>query len=157
MHMSELIEERFIRLNFTATDKWDAIAQLVDVLVEEGVIPAERRKAVLDVVYERERSVTTGMERGIAIPHANSKDVQEVSAAFGISKDGVEFESLDGEPAHLVILLVIPRNTFQQHVRTLAGIARLLHHQDIVENLKRCETPAQVMELIRNEEARDLL
>lgn len=156
MLLSEILSESLVRLNFTAADKWDAIPQLVDVLVQAGRVAPEDRQAVLDVVLEREKSVTTGMERGIAIPHANSTVVEEVVGVFGISRDGIPFESLDGKPARLIILLVIPKTKFLEHVRTLANIARLLNHSDVIAAFERCATPAEVMELIHKEEAREL-
>lgn len=157
MRLSELVSGETTTVDFTAPDKWDAITQLVDLLVRQGKLAPDKRQAVLDVVFERERSVTTGMERGIAIPHANSTEVDEVLGAFAISREGVPFESLDGRPAHLIILIVIPKDKFQQHVRTLAGIARLLNHGEVVQAFQDCATPADVMQLICDEEASDRL
>lgn len=156
MRLSEIIDESLVRLNFTAADKWEAIARAVDVLVEEGRVAPHERQAVLDVVIEREKSVTTGMERGIAIPHANSTVVADVMGVFAISPGGIPFESLDGQPANLIILLLIPKAKFLQHVRTLANIARLLNHADVVAAFQDCTTPAEVMALIEREEAREI-
>ena len=153
MRLSEILNDSLIRLDFRAPDKWDAIRQLVDVLVEEGRVAPEDREAVLKVVLEREHSVTTGMERGIAIPHANSTVVQDVVGVFGISSEGIPFESLDGQPARLIILLVIPKAKFLDHVRTLANIARLLNHGEVVAAFERAASPAEVMERIQAEEA----
>lgn len=155
MLLSEILTESLIRVNFTAADKWDAIPQLVDVLVKEGAVAPEDRQVVLDVVIEREQSVTTGMERGIAIPHANATVVDDIVGVFGISTEGVPFESLDGRPAHLIILLVIPKSKFLDHVRTLANIARLLNHSEVVAAFERCATPAEVLKLIVDEETRE--
>lgn len=157
MRLSELLTQDTIDVNFSAPDKWAAITGLVDLLVERGRLAADKRQAVLDVIFERERSVTTGMERGIAIPHANSTEVDDVLGAFGIAKEGIEFESLDGQPAFLIILIVIPKAKFQQHVRTLAGIARLLNHGDVVEAFRKCTSAEAAMTLIREEEASDRL
>ncbi|UCD57499.1 MAG: PTS sugar transporter subunit IIA, partial [Candidatus Hydrogenedentota bacterium] len=103
-----------------------------------------------------ERSMSTGMERGIAIPHANSPLIDEVVGALGISKTGIPFESLDGQPVQLVILLVIPKDKFQQHVRTLAGIARLFNQDQMTRALRNATSAEGAMEIIRAEEGKDL-
>lgn len=155
MLLSEILDPTVVRVGFIAPDKWDAITQLVDLMVAEGRVSPKQRQEVLDVVFERERSVTTGMERGIAIPHANSTVVEDVVGAFAISADGVPFESLDGKDAHVIILLLIPKSKFLQHVRTLANIARLLNHGDVLTAFQRCKSSQEVMDLIHREEARE--
>ena len=96
------------------------------------------------------------MERGIAIPHTSTMLVSNVVGLIGISKAGIPFESLDGQPAQIIVLLVIPRDKFQQHVRTLAGIARLFNHEQMADALKDAKSSEEAMEIIRIEEGKDL-
>jgi mannitol/fructose-specific phosphotransferase system IIA component (Ntr-type) len=156
MKLSEFIRPELVKVGLEAEDKWDAITQLVDLIVAAKDIKPEHRADTLEVIFDRERSMSTGMERGIAIPHANSSLLSEVVGAIGIAKSGVDFESLDNIPAQLIVLLVIPKNKFQKHVRTLAGIARLFNHEQMAIALRNAENAEEVMKIIIAEEGKDL-
>ncbi len=156
MKLSEFVRPELIKVDLKAQDKWDAITQLVDLMVEAKEVEPENRSDVIDAVFDRERSMSTGMERGIAIPHANSSLIEEVVGAIGISKTGIPFESLDGQPADLIVVLVIPKDKFQRHVRTLAGIARLFNHDQMTSALRNAGSAEEVMNIIRTEEGKDL-
>ena len=156
MKLSEFVRPELIKVDLKAQDKWDAITQLVDLMVEAKEVEPENRSDVIDAVFDRERSMSTGMERGIAIPHANSSVIDEVVGAIGISKTGIPFESLDGQPADLIVVLVIPKDKFQRHVRTLAGIARLFNHDQMTSALRNAGSAEEVMNIIRTEEGKDL-
>ncbi len=156
MKLSEFIRPELVKVGLEAENKWDAITQLVDLIVAAKDINPEHRADTLEVIFDRERSMSTGMERGIAIPHANSSLLSEVVGAIGIAKSGVDFESLDNIPAQLIVLLVIPKNKFQKHVRTLAGIARLFNHEQMAGALRNAENSEEVMKIIIAEEGKDL-
>jgi mannitol/fructose-specific phosphotransferase system IIA component (Ntr-type) len=156
MKLSEFVQPELIKVGLEAKDKWDAITQLIDLMIEAEQVKAEQRGKIIDVVFDRERSMSTGMERGIAIPHANSPLIEDVVGAIGISKTGIPFESLDGDPSDLIVLLVIPKDKFQKHVRTLAGIARLFNHDQMTAALRNAETAEEVMQIIVAEEGKDM-
>jgi mannitol/fructose-specific phosphotransferase system IIA component (Ntr-type) len=156
MKLSEFVQPALIKVGLEAKDKWDAIIQLIDLMIEAGQVKAEHRENVIDVVFDRERSMSTGMERGIAIPHANSPLIEDVVGAIGISKTGIPFDSLDGKPSDLIVLLVIPKDKFQKHVRTLAGIARLFNHDQMTGALRNAESAEEVMQIIVAEEGKDM-
>ena len=157
MKLSEFIRPELIKVGLEAENKSEAITKLVDLMVEAEEIKAEHRDEILEVVFDRERSMSTGMERGIAIPHANSELIEEVAGAIGISKKGIPFESLDEKDSDLIVLLVIPKGKFQKHVRTLAGIARLFNHDEMTAALRNAPTAEDVMEIIVTEEGKDPL
>jgi mannitol/fructose-specific phosphotransferase system IIA component (Ntr-type) len=156
MKLSEFLRPELIKVGLEANDKWDAITQLIDLMVTAKEVAEEHREKIISVVFDRERSMSTGMERGIAIPHANSPVIEEVVGAIGISESGIPFESLDGQPAQIITVLVIPKDKFQQHVRTLAGIARLFNNDQLTHALRSAGTSEEVMEIIKAEEGKDL-
>lgn len=156
MKLSEFVQPDLIKVGLEAKDKWEAITQLIDLMIEAKRVKPEHRGKLIDVVFDRERSMSTGMERGIAIPHANSPLINDVVGAIGISKTGIPFESLDGQPSDLIVLLVIPKDKFQKHVRTLAGIARLFNHDQMTNALRNAETAEEVMQIIIAEEGKDM-
>jgi len=144
MKPSELLEEADLILDFKPADKWHAIRVLLDHLVARGRLPKERADEVLEAILSRERSMSTGMEHGIAIPHAAVDDMGGVIAAMGVVRDeaGLDFESIDGQRTRLIVLLVIPRNQKLLHIRTLADIARVLQKGRVREQLLVAETAA---------------
>lgn len=156
MRLGEVLRPAQVVCNLSASGKEEAITLLVDTLVATGALPAQLRPTALKAVLDREKSLSTGMEHGIAIPHGSIDEVDDMICALGISPAGVEFGTLDGKPAHLVILIVIPRKRFSRHVRTLAGIARLLNNASMRDRLKRAATPEEVVRIVNEEERAEI-
>ncbi|MCH9040418.1 MAG: PTS sugar transporter subunit IIA, partial [Chloroflexi bacterium] len=105
-----------------------------------------------EAIAAREKSAGTGMEQGVALPHGSSDRVENVFGALGISRKGIDFDSLDGLPAKIVLLLVLPRRDFHVHVRTLAGISHLLNEASFRKSLENAKSPDAILKLIRTEE-----
>ncbi len=152
MKLSELITRDTVMLTLEAEDKWQAIAAMAQAMVDSGGLAPGRLAQVEAALVAREESMTTGMEDGIAIPHAAVDDIVEVVAVLGIAPDGVPFETLDGQPARILVCLAIPRAKKLQHIRTLAEIAKLLSRAPVRERLLGCDAPQQVLEAIAAEE-----
>lgn len=148
MHLSELLQEDLIKTSLDATTKWEAIEELVDLLISAHELRLGDRAAVLEAVATREKSNGTGLARGLAVPHGAVDCVQEIVASLGVSCAGIPFDSADGKPARLVVLLVIPADSFQHHVATLAGIARLARNEELRERICSARSAAEVMEVI---------
>lgn len=153
MKLGELLTEELVALDFDAKDKWQAIEKLVDRLVSSSRLPEGSRAAALEALFARERMASTGMEHGVAIPHASIDELPQAVAALGVSPKGIPFQSADGKPATILILLVIPRRSVKQHIRTLAGIARLLNYEEMRTSLTEAKTEKQILKVIREEEA----
>ncbi len=130
-------------------DKWAAIEVLTDRLVETDQVTKAHRDDVHAALVARERSMSTGMENGIAIPHTSVELVTETAIALGVAPAGIEFESIDGRPAHLIVLLVNPAHRTKAHIRTLAEIARLLSSAELRARLVAASSAAEVLETIR--------
>ena len=150
MHLKDLFRPTDLVLEFAPMDKWAAIESLVDHLVADGRIDAEVRDEIFEQVIERERSMSTGMERGIAIPHAAVDGLSEVAACLGIvsREGGLAFESVDGQPAHLIVLLLIPRAQKLLHIRTLADVAKVLGKAEVREALISAGKPEEAWNVL---------
>lgn len=148
MRLTEILREDIIRVNLDATNKWEAIQELVDLLISAHELRLIDRNEIIESVCARERSLSTGLEHGVAVPHAVVNCVEDVIAALGTSQTGIPFESHDGQPAKLVILLLIPQGAFQRHVRTLAGIARLGTNPELRNELFDAKSSAEVMDIL---------
>ena len=149
MLLSELIQEDLILTGMEAADKWEAIEVLVDLLIAAHEIRLIDRGEVLAAVNARERSISTGLDQGLAVPHGSVECVSDIIACLGVSRAGIPFGSPDGQPANLIALLVIPKGSFQRHVRTLAGIARLASNPELRRRIIEAGNPREVTAAIR--------
>jgi mannitol/fructose-specific phosphotransferase system IIA component (Ntr-type) len=145
MKLSELITAELVELPLQASDKWQALATIARVPVRAGRYGADFVPAVEQALVLRERSMTTGMEHGIAIPHAAIDGIDDLIAVLGINPVGIPFETLDGAPARIVIGLVIPRSKKLAHIKTLAEIAKLLSRAEVRDRLLRCTDAAMAV------------
>lgn len=150
MKITDFLDQRTIKIGLTATNKEDILKELVDVLAE--VKELGDRKAIVKALFERESLGSTGIGQGIAIPHGKTDRVKELVAVLGVSRKGVNFDALDGEPVYIFFLLVAPKDTAGPHLKALAQISRLLRDGYFCELIKRCQTPVELFELIKHEE-----
>ncbi|MFW5743784.1 MAG: cation:proton antiporter [Spirochaetota bacterium] len=132
-----------VHLSMRATDKTTIIGELVSSLVAAGRV--SDREAVLDAVLERERSMSTGMQHGVAIPHGRSDAVDTLSVAVGIVPEGIDFESIDGEPTTIVFLVVSPKENPGPHLQVLAGIAGIVNSDEARRDLVSSPTRADLL------------
>ncbi|HEX9793030.1 MAG TPA: PTS sugar transporter subunit IIA [Planctomycetota bacterium] len=149
MSLADHLDPRAVLLSPNAADKWALIDQLVDALVASGGISAERRNEARDALQARERSVSTGMEQGIAVPHAALENLGGVRSALAVLPAGLDFQSLDGQPARIVVLLLVPKEERITHVRTLTEVARRLGDAGFRDKILRCEDPDALVEYWR--------
>jgi mannitol/fructose-specific phosphotransferase system IIA component (Ntr-type) len=156
MKLSQLLSEdlivRPLGVEQGVTDKWSAIRALAERAAERRAVPAALFPTILAALHARERSMTTGMEHGVAIPHAAVDGVEEVVAVLGIAPEGVPFESLDGRPARLIFCLIIPRAKKLLHIHTLAKIAKLLARREVREAIVDAPDAAEVLRVVREAE-----
>ena len=150
MSLTELLDENAILVDLKATQKQEVIEELAEALTASGRISDNRE--VLQAVLEREKIMSTGIGKGVAIPHGKCKAVDKLVGVLGIKKEGVDFQSLDEQPVYLFFLLVSPLNVSGPHIRALAHISRLLRHDNLRKRLIATETPRDALALIAEEE-----
>jgi PTS system fructose-specific IIC component len=146
MKITELLTKDTILLHMSGSKKQEAIDQLVDVLYQaEKISDREEFKAE---IIKRENLSTTGIGDGIAIPHAKTKAVKEAAIAFGKSVTGVNYESLDGKPAHLFFMIAAPEGANNTHLEALARLSGLLMKAEVRYQLLTANTPEEIIEII---------
>ena len=157
MKLGEFLREELIMIGVEAQNKREVIEELIDLLISEHEIRMRERAAVLRTVMKRENNMSTGIEHGVAIPHGATDIVDEILGALAIAKEGIPFDSCDDEPSSLILLPIIPKGKFQQHVKTLAGVAKLLSDSQLRQDLKESKTSEEAMQTINAYEAREFL
>jgi mannitol/fructose-specific phosphotransferase system IIA component (Ntr-type) len=152
MNLTEIVKgvEQVIP-EMKATTRWEAIDELIDLLVKAGRIKEDYRAAVTEAVKKRETSMSTGIGLGIGIPHAPTELITDIVGAFGRSSKGINFDSLDNQPVNLVVLFLVPQGQFQKHLYTLANIAKILHDRDFRKQLLTAPTAEDVVRTIREQ------
>lgn len=151
MDLADILGPDQILSDMHASTRWEAIDELIEVLVKCAKISPEHRDAITAVVKKRETSMSTGIGFGIGIPHASTDLIYEVVGAFGRSKKGVNFDALDNQPVSLVMLFLVPQGQFQKHLHTLAKIAKLLHKKEFRQALEAAPDSKAMCEIIRSE------
>jgi PTS system fructose-specific IIA component len=157
MKLSQLLNEKAILLDIKDVNKWALISKLTDILVETGQISEKDRVPIHDALETREKSMSTGMENGIAIPHCCVDLINDTVVSLGISQEGIDFDSIDGKPTHLIILLVTPKNKTKMHIKTLAEIAKLLNHEESRNRLIEARDAKGALQIIREEEQEEFM
>lgn len=129
--------------------KEDAIRAMVASLREAGSINAADEPGIVAAILKREELGSTGIGRGVAVPHTKHPSVDKLIAAIALSSDGVDFDSLDGEPVYIMFLLVSPPDRPGDHLRGLENISRHLRNDNFCKFLRQSKTSAAVWDLLK--------
>ena len=146
MILSQILQPNCVKVPVEGKNKEAVITELVDLLDAQGLL--SDRDAVLDAVMTRERTQSTGTGAGIAIPHGKCKAVKELVMAIGIAHEPIEFQSIDGKPVTILILLVSPANQTGPHIQALARISRLMLNEEFKTRLEKVNSAEDVYELL---------
>ncbi|MBW1859759.1 MAG: PTS sugar transporter subunit IIA [Deltaproteobacteria bacterium] len=149
MKIIDSLQEETIISELDATDKKGVLEELTGPVVKISGVDQEE---MVRVLLERERLGSTGIGGGIAIPHGKLKSLQSLLVSFGRSHKGVDFEAIDGKPAHLFFLLMAPENSTGDHLRMLAGISRLLKDDKFRQRLMTAEDQHKLYTVIADED-----
>jgi PTS system fructose-specific IIA component/PTS system nitrogen regulatory IIA component len=150
--LSNVFWEQTIRLDLRPKDKWEAITQLVDALVDEKQVPLSQRQLVLDAALQREDKNSTSLGHQTAIPHAPIPELPNVIGCLGICPDGVDFGGIYDEPVHFVFLLLTPQQNYRNYIPVLAQISSLMRLEETRKLFTSCQTPAEIMFLLKQQE-----
>ncbi len=149
MALLDLVSEKIVKIPMESKDKPDVLRELIQILVDVGEI--DDFNAVLKAVQEREDKQSTGLERGIAVPHGKTAAISTMKLVIGIAPQGIDFDSLDGKPSTLFFLLLAPPNQSGPHVQALAEIAKLARSRAFCEALIHAENAREVVKLLKGE------
>jgi len=150
MRILDILPKESIIPELRGKTKREVLEELTDALLRQR--PHLNRTKLIEILLERERLGSTGIGDGIAIPHGKVKDLDQLTLSFGRSTTGVDFESMDGKPAHLFFLLVAPENCAGIHLRALAKIARLLKSSVIRKRLASAQAPDEIYAILKEED-----
>ncbi len=148
MKFSDFVKTESIRAELAAIDKEGVIRELIESLIAAGQLSAENKEAIAEAILKREELGSTGIGRGIAVPHTKHPCVEQPIGTVGISTNGIEFQSLDGEPVQLFFMLISPPDRPSDHLRALENISKQLQDETFCRFLKQSKTPADIQQIL---------
>jgi fructose-specific phosphotransferase system IIA component len=151
MKLVDLLQINYIKYPLTASNKVDVIKELLALFSENNLI--QNHEEVLKAVLEREKILSTGLGNGVALPHCKTNSVEEFMIALGIHPKGVDFQSLDHKPAHIIFLLIGPESKPGFHIRLLSRISRIISKEDVRKQILAGKSPEEIYQIFQAEEA----
>ena len=150
MKISDILNSDVIAVNMEAENKEDALKRVIDL--------AANSKKILDIakvsetINEREKLISTGVGKGFAIPHGKTDAISDIVAAFAITKNPIDFDSIDGEPVRFIFLLVGKETLLNTHIKLLSRISRLMNKDEFRDKLLEAKSPDEVLDVFKEEE-----
>ncbi|MCD4829166.1 MAG: cation:proton antiporter [Candidatus Cloacimonetes bacterium] len=153
LRLLDFLQEEYIKIGLDAEDKWEVLDEMAEFLYMTHNIKELSLEELKISVREREHEITTGVGQNLAIPHAIIDGGPMIRGVIGICANGIEFESFDGKPVKIIILIATPRDHYEMHLQVLANVAKIFgHHSIIKEKIINARLPEEVYELLQNEE-----
>jgi fructose-specific phosphotransferase system IIA component len=150
IRISEVIHEEGIVLDLKSHEKVSVIKELVSKLVDQGLV--EDEESFLSDILKRENLESTGIGLGVAIPHARTLAARNLILSFGRSAQGVDFNSLDGKPSHLIFLIAAPETQKSQYIMALARLSKILRREETRAKLSNASSAAEVVDILKESE-----
>ncbi len=144
-NVTDYTDKKYIK-NLDSTDKFEAIEELAVLFKDSGI--TDNIPSLINALKEREEIMSTGIGFGIAIPHAKIKNVKHMTFAVGISRKGIDFDSMDGKPVHLIILVVAGERQHKDYLRLLSRIMGLLKKPDMRDRIIESESPESIIKFL---------
>jgi len=146
VNITDMLKKEFIIEELKSKTKREVLFELSEVFLQGNFnIDSD---SMVKVLLEREKLGSTGIGDGIAIPHGKLPGLENLIVSFGRSKEGIEFDSLDGKPVHIFFLLMAPENSAGQHLKALAKISRMLKEETFRNDLMKMQTSDEIYSLI---------
>ncbi len=145
MRLNQVLNESVVKTNLKGETKQEIIEELLDILVDAKSV--SNRTLALASLMDRERKMSTGIQHGVAIPHAKTPAVAKLSACIGLKSEGVDFKALDGKPSTIFVMTLSPENLTGPHVQFLAEISMVLKSQKVREQLLTVTEPREVLSI----------
>ena len=151
MKITDILSEKVIVTNLPGTSKNDILNAMIELAAKsDRVVDKERMRSA---ILEREKIMSTGVGSGFAIPHGKTDAVQDIVAAFAITEQPIDYQSLDDQPVRIVFLLVGKDNSVGPHIKLLSRISRLMNKEDFRKKLLEAKSPTEILQIFKQEES----
>lgn len=148
MKFVDFVSREAIRADLTAEDKESVIREMVQALLDAGKLAGGEFESIIKAILKREELGSTGIGRGVAVPHTKHPSVERLVGTVAVSTEGVDFNSLDGEKVNLFFLLISPPDRPGDHLRALENVSRQLRDETFCKFLKQAKNPDEIVQLL---------
>ena len=148
MKFADFVSREAIRADITADDKEGVIREMVQALAEASKVPQGEYESIVKAIMKREELGSTGIGRGVAVPHTKHPSIDRLVGTVAVSSEGVDFDSLDGEKVHLFFLLISPPDRPGDHLRALENVSRQLRDETFCKFLKQAKNAEDIIQLL---------
>lgn len=148
MKFADFVSRDAVQANLAADEKEGVIREMAQALLDAGKVAKDEYESIVKAILKREELGSTGIGRGVAVPHTKHPGVDRLVATVGVSRDGVDFKSLDGEKVHLFFLLISPPDRPGDHLRALENISRQLRDDTFCKFLKQAKSAGEILHLL---------
>jgi mannitol/fructose-specific phosphotransferase system IIA component (Ntr-type) len=152
MAISEIIKRENIIIGAKSGNRWDLFREMIELAVKNRDVPKSSEEIIVKALIEREKSMSTGIGRGVAIPHCTAAGVEDVIVILAILDESMDFDSIDNIGVRIVILLIVPESRLSQHIKTMASIAKLMSVEKVRDGLLDSKKPETALEIIQSHE-----
>jgi mannitol/fructose-specific phosphotransferase system IIA component (Ntr-type) len=149
MALVDYVCETAVCMHLPSQERDEAIRALLEQCVSAEIMPARLKRKAFDAILQRERLGSTAIGKGVAVPHARLEEVDRIVVAFGYSAEGIEFSALDGEPVHLVFLVLASRQGAEQYLNVMQRITRLVQNEDFRRFVAHAGSTREIVDLIK--------
>ncbi len=146
MKLTDYLTTKNIKIGLSGRKKEDIIEYLLD--IAESVSPKLNRVEALEGLMRREKVGSTGVGKGVAIPHAGIKSCSRILPVIALSEEGLNYESLDGDPVRLFFMIIYPENQIKMQLKFLARVSRLLRNDSLRQSLMESSSPEEIMDIL---------
>lgn len=150
MNIFSLLDTQTVFPELKVKDKAETLDKLISSL--ESKVSNSQVEKIRDAVIEREKIMSTGVGKGLAIPHGKTAGIEETLAAFAMLKEPVDYEAIDEQPVNMIFLLVGPQSSNSMHIKLLSRISRLMNNSDFRNRLQECKTSEEIIDQFKEEE-----
>ena len=149
MILYEHLKKNDILIDTKSKNRWELIQEMVDLAIKNGDIDPREKAHIISALTEREKSMSTGIGNGVAIPHCIVSSIDNIVTIMAISSRGIDFDSIDNIPVKIAILLLVPKSKLSQHIKTLANIAKLMSDEHFREKLLSIKSPDGILKELK--------
>jgi fructose-specific phosphotransferase system IIA component len=153
MILSKNLKKNNILIKAKSENRWDLIEEMLDLAIKNGFVKKDDRTSLKDALIDREKSMSTGIGRGIAIPHCTSEVIEDIVIILALCHPGIDFDSIDSQPVKIAIFLLVPKSKLKQHIKTLANIARIMNNDELREKIISTKKPESIIKIIKDFES----
>jgi len=156
MKITDFLCKKAVIADLKGAKKPEIIKELVDLFIKAGEVEKRNRNKLVEILLAREALGSTAIGQGVGIPHGKTNCIKKMVAAFGLSRSGVDFDSLDAEPVYIFFLLIAPEDSAGPHLKALARISRVLKDKYFRESLKQAKDEKAIIKIIAQEDEKKI-